>query len=565
MNRNRQEQGASIGMAVRFGLGPVFANEWLTTSRRWQVYAGRAFFVGVLLVGLSSVFVSHLGGQTFSTIQAMAEVGRGFFRAIVFTQLSLVILAAPAATAGSICQDRSSGKLGQLLATDLSDAEIILGKLVARLVPVLGLVCCALPVLALCTLLGGVDPLALAGTFLITLCLGVFGCTLAFAFSIWASKPYEVILAAYAVFMVWLLAIPVWDLLAFLWRFPSWPDWTTWSHPFYLAFAPYMQPGKVGVVDYLAFAAAVLIISAVLLAVAIRKMRAAITNETGRSPSRIWAPGILDLSISRRGIAFAGAHLLDDNPVLWYEMHRRQHTTWVRALIALYFLLAIVFTVLAAIDCFWMGGMNRGFLSAHVVAFQVVIGLPLLLLSASTSLVEERARGSLDVLLATPVTTRSIVLAKWRGAFRDLPRILLLPALVAGILAWQNETWPSLAWLVLSVMSAAVFWTSVGLALSTWVARLGRAVSLAVALYALVSLGWPVLMRTLLWGPTGQGLAAISSFYGLFDLTYSLEYPAWADNQFWLSRWIPAQLFLSAALLVATLATFDRCLGRIRS
>jgi hypothetical protein len=42
------------GMPPRLGFGPVFANEWLTTSRRWQSYAGRAIFVAVLLLGLSS-------------------------------------------------------------------------------------------------------------------------------------------------------------------------------------------------------------------------------------------------------------------------------------------------------------------------------------------------------------------------------------------------------------------------------------------------------------------------------------------------------------------------------
>lgn len=81
-------------MGPRWGFGPVFANEWLTTSRRWQIYAVRTVFVGVLLVGLWSVWVSRTSGQTVTTIQLWAEIGEGFFNAIVFTQLSLVILAA---------------------------------------------------------------------------------------------------------------------------------------------------------------------------------------------------------------------------------------------------------------------------------------------------------------------------------------------------------------------------------------------------------------------------------------------------------------------------------------
>ena len=229
-------------------------------------------------------------GRRFRRSNLWAEIGEGFFNAIVFTQLSLVLLAAPAATAGTICQDRSSGRLAQLLATDLSDAEIVLGKLGARLVPVVGLVACALPALAICVLMGGVDPLALAGAFLITVCLGIFGCALALAFSVWAAKPYEAILATYAFFMVWLLAIPTWDNLGSHWGFPTSPDWLIWSHPFYLAFAPYVQPGKVGVLDYLAFGAAMLISSSALLALVIGRMRAVIAAEGDRSASRLAAP-----------------------------------------------------------------------------------------------------------------------------------------------------------------------------------------------------------------------------------------------------------------------------------
>jgi ABC-type transport system involved in multi-copper enzyme maturation permease subunit len=551
-------------MTARWGLGPVFANEWLTTCRRWQVYAGRALFVGVLLAGLSSVWVSEAWGRTSLTIQAVAGVGLGFYRAIVATQLTLVILAAPAATAGAICQDRSSGKLRQLLATDLTDSEIMLGKLAARLVPVLGLVCCALPVLSMSSLLGGIDPLALAGTFLITLCLAVFGCTLALAFSVWASKPYEVLLATYAVFGVWLLVIPAWDLLARLWGFPSSPDWTIWSHPFYLAVAPYVRPDTVGVADYLMFAAVVLGVSAVLLVVAIGRMRAVTAGEEAHETSRPRERRVLGVSIRSRGTG-AARSALEANPLLWYEIHRKEHTPWVRTLIELYFLLAIIFSLLAVIDNLWIGWRNRGWLAAHVVAFQVVIGLPVLLLASVTALVEERARGSLDVLLATPLSTRSIVLAKWWGAFRELPRLLALPVGVAAMTAWQNNTWPLLGMLFLFIISAAAFWTSVGLALSTWVSRLGRAISSAVILYALIALGWPMLSRTLFGRPVGAGLSAISPFYGLFDLTYALYDPrSTADCRVWFPCWIVVQAVMSAGLLLATLATFDRCLGRIR-
>ena len=50
-------------MARRIGVGPVFASECLTTSRRWQVYAGRTLLLSSVLVGLTLVWLNRLGGR----------------------------------------------------------------------------------------------------------------------------------------------------------------------------------------------------------------------------------------------------------------------------------------------------------------------------------------------------------------------------------------------------------------------------------------------------------------------------------------------------------------------
>ena len=63
-------------MAFRGGLGPVFAYEWLTATRRWQMYAGRAGFVGLLLVGLVFVWANGFpNGASLPTYRAQAEIG----------------------------------------------------------------------------------------------------------------------------------------------------------------------------------------------------------------------------------------------------------------------------------------------------------------------------------------------------------------------------------------------------------------------------------------------------------------------------------------------------------
>jgi ABC-type transport system involved in multi-copper enzyme maturation permease subunit len=554
-------------MVLRWGLGPVFASEWLTTSRRWQSYAGRAVFVGVLLVGLASVWVGRVQGQALPPIVAMAEIGRSFYDAIVFTQLTLVFLVAPAATAGAVCQDKSNGTLAQMLLTDLSDAEIVLGKLAARLIPVIGLAGCTLPVLAIAGLLGGIDLQALTGVFLITISAAIFGCTLAFTFSIWGTKPYEVLLATYAFFAVWMLTLPVAQVPSRHWGYPPVPGWTIATNPYALAVALYVQPGEFGLVHCVALSSALVLISAVLVVVAIARIRGVVARQAD-------SPAYLRRSRGRLGVLSRTLPFkigrdpsLDGNPLLWYEVHRQRSSAWIRTLIRLYFVIALVFTLIAIDDGIRGGWWNRERLPAFVVAFQVAISLPLVLVASTTALVEERVRGTLDVLMTTPISSRSIVLTKWWSVYRKIPLLLALPALTCAVLAWETGGWFSAGVLLVSVLSSAAFWTSIGLALSTWVPRLGRAISAAAIVYALINLGWPILAQTVFqndW-PLGVGLTIVSPFHASFELTCSIERPRYFGPAFaWYPGWIVVQAVVAVGLLLTTLATFDRCIGRIR-
>jgi hypothetical protein len=231
-------------MSIRYGLGPVFGYEWIAWSRRWQWYATRTLFAGTLLAALLVVFANARASPGGMTFRELARLGEGFFIAVIGAQLTLVLLAAPAATAGSVCADRASGMLAHVLITDLTDVEVVLGKLAARLVPVLGLVACALPMMTILTLLGGVDPDALIGAFLITAGIAVLGASIAFTFSVWARSTHEALLGTYAVWGLWLLGRPFVRLVngAFGWSLAVPP---MIADPYFLAFSPYWYPGSV--------------------------------------------------------------------------------------------------------------------------------------------------------------------------------------------------------------------------------------------------------------------------------------------------------------------------------
>ena len=83
-------------MAMGSWVGPVFAYEWLTASRRWQGYALRSLLVLLLFLGLSAAWMEGGAGAEELTIQKQAEIGQQFYAVTTIILLGLVGLAAPA-------------------------------------------------------------------------------------------------------------------------------------------------------------------------------------------------------------------------------------------------------------------------------------------------------------------------------------------------------------------------------------------------------------------------------------------------------------------------------------
>jgi ABC-type transport system involved in multi-copper enzyme maturation permease subunit len=242
--------------------------------------------------------------------------------------------------------------------------------------------------------------------------------------------------------------------------------------------------------------------------------------------------------------------------------------------------LRLAWLLYAGLGLFWIVSLlllqTRPNAAQHGVAginvFQVAVGLLLVSTSAATSLAEERVRGSLDVLLATPLSTPSILAGKWLGSLRQVAPVLIWPAMTGAYLAVLSGRWISYLLLLALVLAYGAAITSLGLALATWVSRLGRAVAVCVSAYIVFSIGWIVLIATLTTGPGVESVPMImgSPLYGTYfaSLYVSSESnfvpfaasPAIAVGCLF---WIVAHGGAAAILFAMTLTTFDRCLGRI--
>src|SRR4051794_7974096 len=103
----------------RLGVGPVFVWEWRRVSRQWWFYAMRSALVGALLAGLGAVWWVLASQPTPNAPRLMARVGEAFFEVIVLGQIAMVLLSAPAATAGTFGMDKARGHVCLMLITEV--------------------------------------------------------------------------------------------------------------------------------------------------------------------------------------------------------------------------------------------------------------------------------------------------------------------------------------------------------------------------------------------------------------------------------------------------------------
>src|SRR4051794_5483541 len=158
-------------------LGPVFERELAITARRARSYALRSGYGLALLVVLAAGYRNALGTDLDPRMPTEARVSafaRGLFRDLVLVQGAAVVFLTPALVADAIAGEAQRGTLGDLLTSDLTAAEIVGGKLAARLLHVGVLGVAGLPILLLTGLLGGLEPALVFGALAATLSTAFF-------------------------------------------------------------------------------------------------------------------------------------------------------------------------------------------------------------------------------------------------------------------------------------------------------------------------------------------------------------------------------------------------------
>ena len=173
-------------------------------SRRWA--SGRVFFAASLLViviaALATAWdgsVARLSGDRITRAMQVA------FRVIVGVHLAAALLISGYA-ALAIAGEKDRRTLDFLLATRLSNAEIVLSKLAACLIVALAPILAALPLMLLMIPLGGIDPRLIALTYAAVATIALFLASLGIFASTSATDGRQAAGSAVALAMVWLVA-----------------------------------------------------------------------------------------------------------------------------------------------------------------------------------------------------------------------------------------------------------------------------------------------------------------------------------------------------------------------
>jgi ABC-type transport system involved in multi-copper enzyme maturation permease subunit len=442
-------------------VGPVFTREFVTAPRRMRFYVAPAVYVGGLLTLAATAWLLLTGTQQIRNVGDMARFGGTLFQFLTPLQLVLAIFFSAFASASAAAQEKDRRTLVLLLLTNLSNSELVLGKLFASLLNVLMLLAAALPFFMLTMLFGGVGLNQILAVFAVTVVTAIAAGSLGSTIALWREKTFQTLALtalALGVLAAWEVVVASGTLPQDEWQGTPLSHWAVGLSPWQALVAatkPRVTGGQVfpifgsPLVMYLAASSA---FAAVVNLIAIARVRVwnpsrearPRTEETDEfrsaSPASATTTNLGEnaelVELPTRSVHAAPGKQRQvwDNPILWREV-----CTWAygrRIMVMRFGYLALfaaaVFSVHTALQPGAAAGTN---LSLAVIPL-FLLSLVLVNALAVTSITTERDLGALDLLLVTDVSPAEFIFGKLGGVFYVSKEFVILPLALAGYMWW---------------------------------------------------------------------------------------------------------------------------------
>jgi len=486
--------------------GPIFGKELRVSSRRRRNYVLRFAYLALLTVFLVLFWLEQVryGGSAVNRASRMGEAGMNITAFIVWFQFIAAQLVAIVMMSNSISDEIYNRTLGLLMTTPINSFQIVMGKLLSKLLQLILLLAITLPLLAIVRVFGGVPWGYVVSSLCIILTTAVFVGSVSMLFSIFSRRAYAVIILTVLTLAFLFAAMPF--LSGLFWHLVTgdWPDDKLTELIFYPN--PYAVLG-VNTIEMLnprgmagptfswpVHCAIIMAASAALLALCVSRVRKVALRQAAGRPSGADRAG---KKVSPRRLARKAARpvrRINGPPALWKELRTpilRRHK------LAAFIVISIAVGLLSL--TYWSLEAENNLdddevQMAYVIIFMSAAMLFNLVLPA-TAITSEKESRSWPLLLATTLGDGQILFGKFAGAVRRcLPAWaplfghLMLFSFIGYI---QPIAIPQMAIVVAWVI---MFLTSTGLYFS---ATFKRTTTAVIMNFALVGLLW-VLMPFLL-------------------------------------------------------------------
>jgi ABC-type transport system involved in multi-copper enzyme maturation permease subunit len=167
--------------------------------------------VAVLLLLIFTAWMVLYGTQNVQDIGDLARFGTILFQILAPLQLVWAAFFSAMLAAAAVAHEKDRRTLILLLLTNLSNSELVLGKLLASILNVLVMLAAAFPLFMAATLLGGISYSQIAWSFAITL-TSVLACgSLGSLLALWREKTFQALALTVLVLVLWVAG---WEIVA---------------------------------------------------------------------------------------------------------------------------------------------------------------------------------------------------------------------------------------------------------------------------------------------------------------------------------------------------------------
>jgi ABC-type transport system involved in multi-copper enzyme maturation permease subunit len=503
--------------------GPVFYTELLTTARRARYYWLRFLYCSILFLSIWGTYQSISWDPDAMSIGRIGSFASTIFTTIATVQMLAVIALAPALVAGTIADESQRKTLHYLLSSRLTSGEIVLGKLLARILHLAVFVALGAPIVSLLTLFGGVDPTTVQLTYLGSFTLLFFIAALSILISTYTARPSDAIIHAYVFLFAWFVTPVLARTLSSIYPPASYLDpyiafLDSWANPLPIDALESVAPNPLD--PFLFWRFALQIVYGTFFSVwatwRLRRVYRARQDSIGAATSR------LKRLITRiRSFRFIKPRPCGDDPILWKELFFRRASVTSKILGTIILGPVIVFlvgfTIFKASEALFHGTdaakgfqIGRLYLTNYIdysIIFFYSLGGLATAVAAAGSFTSERERDTWISLAATPLEAKNVLRGKMLGAAWSARWIWLLIGLVLiqGMIAF-SFSWISLLATLIEICIYIWFFVSLGTFLSLRSKTTVRATGLTIGFIIFINYGYLFIVSPFIQSPLPDDL-----------------------------------------------------------